>query len=162
MQNCYPSRSQAGYLFRKKAQTKAGMRIAGVNIPDSKRVQIGLTQFYGIGRTQALALAKLAKLNLDTRIKDLNRNQLSALVKALENFKTEGSLRREIRESITRLQAIKCYRGLRHTLGLPVHGQRTKSNARTRKGKRKTVGSLTKEAWSKTEAGLPPATKKED
>ena len=140
------------------------MRISGVSIPDNERVEVGLTRFYGIGPTKALSLAKLAKLNLDTRMKDLDRDQLSTLVKALEDFNTEGNLRREIREAIARLQAIKCYRGLRHTLGLPVRGQRTKSNARTRKGKRRTVGSLTKEAWGKAEAAAKPATtpKKED
>jgi len=125
------------------------MRIVGVNIPDQERVEIGLTRFYGIGRTRAITLAKKAKLNLNTRMKALSRDDLSRLVKALEDFKTEGELKREIREDIKRLQAIKSYRGLRHTVGLPVRGQRTKSNARTRKGKRKTVGSLTKEAWSK-------------
>ena len=138
------------------------MRIAGVNIPDNERVEIGLTRFYGIGRSQALVLAKKAKLDLDTRIKDLTRDHLSSLVKALEDFKTEGDLKREIRESISRLRAIKCYRGLRHAVGLPVRGQRTKSNARTRKGKRKTVGSLTKEAWGKIESGSPKTAPKED
>ncbi len=125
------------------------MRIVGVNIPDNERVEIGLTRFYGIGRTRSIVLAKKANLNLNTRMKALSRDDLSRLVKALEDFKTEGELKREIREAINRLKAIKSYRGLRHTVGLPVRGQRTKSNARTRKGKRKTVGSLTKEAWSK-------------
>jgi len=125
------------------------MRIVGVNIPDQERVEIGLTRFYGIGRTRSIALAKKANLNLNTRMKELSRDDLSRLVKALEDFKTEGELKREIREAIKRLKAIKSYRGLRHIVGLPVRGQRTKSNARTRKGKRKTVGSLTKEAWSK-------------
>lgn len=125
------------------------MRIVGVNIPDNERVEIGLTRFYGIGRTRSLALAKKANLNLNTRMKALSRDDLSRLVKALEDFKTEGELKREIREAIKRLKAIKSYRGLRHMVGLPVRGQRTKTNARTRKGKRKTVGSLTKEAWSK-------------
>ncbi len=128
------------------------MRIAGVNIPDHERVEIGLTRFFGIGRTKSLSLAKKASLNLDTRIKDLTRTDLANLVKALEDFQTEGDLRRQIRESIQRLKAIKSYRGFRHTIGLPVRGQRTKCNARTRKGKRKTVGSLTKEAWSKIES----------
>ena len=125
------------------------MRIVGVNIPDNERVAIGLTRFYGIGRTRAMVLAKKANLDLNTRMKALSRDDLARLVKALEDFKTEGELKREIREAIKRLKAIKSYRGLRHMVGLPVRGQRTKSNARTRKGKRKTVGSLTKEAWSK-------------
>ena len=134
------------------------MRIAGVNIPDHERVEIGLTRFFGIGRTRSVILAQKAKLDLNTRIKALSREDLSRLVKALEDFKTEGELKREIREAIKRLKAIKSYRGLRHIVGLPVRGQRTKSNARTRKGKRKTVGSLTKEAWGKLASPSSPST----
>jgi len=138
------------------------MRINGVNIPDHERAEIGLTRFFGIGRYQAIKLAQKAGIKLDTRIKDLTRIEISNLSQALESFKTEGDLKREIRESISRLIAIKSYRGLRHTSGLPVRGQRTKSNARTRKGKRKTVGSLTKEAWSKTESAVASEAKKEE
>jgi len=138
------------------------MRIGGVDIPDNERVEVGLTRFYGIGPATAILLAKKAKLNLNTRIKDLSRDDLSVLVKALESFKTEGDLRREIREAISRLKAIKCYRGLRHMVGLPVHGQRTKSNARTRKGKRRTVGSLTKEAWGKIEGASPKSSEEKE
>jgi len=138
------------------------MRIVGVNIPDNERVAIGLTRFYGIGRTRAIALAQKANLDLNTRMKTLSRDDLSRLVKALEDFKTEGELKREIREAIKRLKAIKSYRGLRHMIGLPVRGQRTKSNARTRKGKRKTVGSLTKEAWSKLASPSSPPAKEEN
>jgi len=98
------------------------MRIVGVNIPDNERVEIGLTRFYGIGRTRSIVLAKKANLNLNTRMKALSRDDLSRLVKALEDFKTEGELKREIREAINRLKAIKSYRGLRHTVGLPVRG----------------------------------------
>lgn len=127
------------------------MRINGVEIPDNERAEVGLTRFYGIGPINVVALAKMAKIKLDTRIKDLSRDDVSALMKALETFKVEGDLKRDIRENIDRLKAIKCYRGIRHIVSLPVHGQRTKSNARTRKGKKKTVGSLTKEAWAKME-----------
>ncbi len=127
------------------------MRIAGVDIPDNERAQVGLTRFYGIGPHQVILLAKKAKIDLDTRIKDLDRDTLSRLMKALEEFKIEGDLRRDIRENIARLKAIKSYRGLRHLVGLPVRGQNTRSNARTRKGKKKTVGSFTKEALSKIE-----------
>lgn len=127
------------------------MRIAGVNLPDKERAEIGLTRIYGIGPSRAKTLAKKAKINLDTRIKDLKPQDVSNLAKALEDFIIEGELKKEIRESIARLKAIKSYRGLRHTLGLPVRGQRTRTNARTRKGKRKTVGSMTKEAWAKTD-----------
>ncbi len=127
------------------------MRISGVEIPDNMRSEVGLTRFYGIGPVTVIKLAKMAKINLDTRIKDLSRDDISNLMKALENFTVEGDLKKEIRENIDRLKAIKCYRGIRHIVGLPVRGQRTKSNSRTRKGKKKTVGSLTKEAWAKIE-----------
>lgn len=127
------------------------MRIAGVEIPDHERLQIGLTRFYGIGRTNVNALIAKSKLNPDARVKDLNRDDIAVLMKGLEQFKIEGDLKKEIRENIDRLKAIKSYRGIRHMVGLPTRGQRTKSNARTRKGKKKTVGSLTKEAWAKIE-----------
>jgi small subunit ribosomal protein S13 len=127
------------------------MRIAGVDIPDNERAEIGLTRFYGIGRANVVELAKKAKIDLNTRIKDLSRDDIGLLMKALETFKTEGDLKKEIRENIDRLKAIRCYRGIRHIVNLPVRGQRTKTNSRTRKGKKKTVGSLTKEAWAKIE-----------
>jgi len=128
------------------------MRISGVEIPDNERAEIGLTRFFGIGRTNVAKLLELSKISKDTRIKSLSRDDVSNLMKALESFKVEGDLKKEIRENIDRLKAIKCYRGIRHIVSLPAHGQRTKTNARTRKGKRKTVGSLTKEAWAKIEA----------
>ena len=127
------------------------MRIVGVEIPDNERAEIGLTRFFGIGRTNVIELAKKAKIDLNTRIKDLSRDDVSNLMKALETFKVEGDLKKEIRENIDRLKAIKAYRGIRHIVSLPCRGQRTKTNARTRKGKKKTVGSLTKEAWAKIE-----------
>jgi small subunit ribosomal protein S13 len=127
------------------------MRIVGVEIPDNERAEIGLTRFFGIGRTNVKQLAKKANIDLNTRIKDLSRDDVSNLMKALETFKVEGDLKKEIRENIDRLKAIKSYRGVRHIVSLPVRGQRTKTNSRTRKGKKKTVGSLTKEAWAKIE-----------
>lgn len=127
------------------------MRILGVEIPDNERAEIGLTRFFGIGRTNVKKLAATAKIDLNTRIKDLSRDDVSVLMKVLESFKIEGDLKKEIRENIDRLKAIKSYRGIRHIVSLPVRGQRTKTNARTRKGKKKTVGSLTKEAWAKIE-----------
>jgi len=153
LQNSHPPRSQAGYLFDQTSYSKTGlnMRISGVDIPDNERAQIGLTRFFGIGPSNVIKLAKAAKINLDTRIKDLSRDDINNLMKAMESFRTEGDLKKEIRENIERLRAIKSYRGIRHIVGLPARGQRTKSNARTRKGKRKTVGSLTKEAWAKIE-----------
>ena len=127
------------------------MRISGIDLPDNERAQVGLTRFYGIGPKNVIELAKKANISLDTRIKDFSRDDIGSLVKALEEFTVEGDLKKEIRENIDRLKAIKCYRGIRHIVGLPARGQRTKTNARTRKGKKKTVGSLTKEAWSKIE-----------
>ena len=131
------------------------MRISGVEIPDNERAEIGLTRFFGIGRTNVVKLAKIANIPLDSRIKDLSRDDVSRLMKALEEFMVEGDLRREIRENIDRLKAIKTYRGIRHIVGLPARGQRTKSNSRTRKGKRRTVGSMTKEAWAKVDTTQP-------
>ncbi len=128
------------------------MRIAGVEIPDHDRAIHGLQKFYGIGDTNVELLLKKAKIDANKRIKDFSRDEISAIMKALEEFQVEGDLRKEIRENIDRLRAIHSYRGLRHIHSLPVRGQRTKSNARTRKGKKKTVGSLTKEAWAKLEA----------
>jgi len=127
------------------------MRISGIEIPDNERAEVALTRFYGIGPKNVVALAKKAGINLNTRINTLSREDIGSLMKALENFQTEGDLKREVRENIDRLKAIKCYRGVRHIVSLPARGQRTKSNSRTRKGKRKTVGSLTKEAWAKIE-----------
>jgi len=127
------------------------MRIAGIEIPDNERAEVGLTRFYGIGPVNVVALAKKAKIGLDTRVKDFTRDDIGNLMKAIEEFKIEGDLKKEIRENIDRLKAIRCYRGIRHIVSLPCRGQRTKSNARTRKGKKKTVGSLTKEAWAKIE-----------
>lgn len=127
------------------------MRISGIEIPDNERAQVALTRFYGIGPKNVLKLAKKAGIDLNTRIKALTRDNIGNLMKALEDFQIEGDLKREIRENIERLKAIKCYRGVRHIVSLPVRGQRTKSNSRTRKGRKKTVGSLTKEAWAKIE-----------
>lgn len=127
------------------------MRISGVEIPDNERAQVALTRFYGIGPKNVVLLAKKAGIDLNARIKSLSRDDINSLMKALEDFQIEGDLKREIRENIERLKAIKCYRGIRHIVSLPVRGQRTRSNARTRKGKKKTVGSLTKEAWAKIE-----------
>ncbi len=128
------------------------MRISGNDIPDNERAEVGLTRFYGIGPTNVVKLLKDASISPDTRIKDLSRDDINNLMKALEGFKVEGDLKKEIRENIERLKAIKSYRGIRHIVGLPARGQRTRSNSRTRKGRKKTVGSLTKEAWAKIEA----------
>lgn len=128
------------------------MRIIGIEIPDNERIEIGLTRIFGIGKTNVKTLISMVKLSPDIRVKDLSRDDVANIMKALEEFKIEGDLKKEIRENIDRLKAIKSYRGIRHIVNLPVRGQRTKTNSRTVKGKKKTVGSLTKEAWAKIEA----------
>ncbi len=128
------------------------MRIIGIEIPDNERIEVGLTRIFGIGKTNVKSLITMIKLDPNIRVKDLSRDDVANIMKALEEFKIEGDLKKEIRENIDRLKAIKSYRGIRHIVNLPAHGQRTKTNARTVKGKKKTVGSLTKEAWAKIEA----------
>ena len=117
-------------------------RIIGVEIPGHKRIDIALRYIYGIGPTNAVEILTHAKIDPSTRAKDLTEQQLSQIVHAIQDGKyiIEGDLRREIGMNLKRLQAIKCYRGIRHMRGLPVRGQRTSTNARTRKGPRKTVG----------------------
>ncbi len=117
-------------------------RIIGVEIPGEKRIDIALRYVYGIGPTNAVAILNKAGIDPSTRAKDLNEQQLSQIVHAIQDGKyvIEGDLRREHGLNLKRLQAIKCYRGVRHLRGLPVRGQRTSTNARTRKGPRRTVG----------------------
>ena len=114
-------------------------RIAGVDLPREKRVEIGLTYIYGIGLASSQKILEKAKVSPDVRVKDLTDDQVQAIRNAMEGYKTEGDLRREVALNIKRLTEIGCYRGLRHRKGLPVRGQRTKTNARTRKGPRKLV-----------------------
>lgn len=122
-------------------------RIAGVDLPREKRVEIGLTYIYGIGRVTSQKLLKEANVSPDTRVKDLKEDEVVRLREAIERgLRVEGDLRREVSMSIKRLMDIGCYRGLRHRRGLPVRGQRTRTNARTRKGRKKqTVGAKRKE-----------------
>lgn len=122
-------------------------RIAGVDLPREKRVEIGLTYIYGIGRATSQRLLKEANVSPDTRVKDLKEDEVVRLREAIERgLRVEGDLRREVSMSIKRLMDIGCYRGLRHRRGLPVRGQRTRTNARTRKGRKKqTVGAKRKE-----------------
>ncbi len=116
-------------------------RIAGVDLPREKRVEIGLTYIYGIGRTTAQQILAKAGVNPDTRVKDLTEDEVNKLREVIDKeTKVEGDLRREVSLNIKRLMEIACYRGVRHRRGLPVRGQRTKTNARTRKGPSKTVG----------------------
>lgn len=117
-------------------------RIIGVEIPGGKRIDIALRYIYGIGPTNAKIILENAKIDPSIRAKDLDESQLSQIVHAIQDGKyvIEGDLRRELGMNLKRLQGIKCYRGTRHLRGLPVRGQRTKTNSRTRKGPRKTVG----------------------
>ncbi|USR79069.1 30S ribosomal protein S13 [Arcanobacterium pinnipediorum] len=115
-------------------------RLSGVDLPREKRVEIALTYIFGIGHTRALESLAATGVNPDTRVKDLTEDDLVKLKKHIdENYKVEGDLRREIQADIRRKIEIGCYQGLRHRRGLPVHGQRTKTNARTRKGPKRTV-----------------------
>ena len=120
-------------------------RIAGVDLPREKRVEIGLTYIYGIGRSSASKIVEQAGLNPDTRVRDLTDEEVKKLSTVIEEtMMVEGDLRREIALNIKRLQEIGCYRGIRHRKGLPVRGQKTKTNARTRKGPKRTVANKKK------------------
>ncbi|OHA59450.1 MAG: 30S ribosomal protein S13 [Candidatus Vogelbacteria bacterium RIFOXYD1_FULL_46_19] len=117
------------------------LRIAGINIPEDKRLEIGLTAIFGVGRPQAHQILTESKVDFGKKPKDLSATEENAIRKAVEERKIEGDLKREISQNIKRLKDIKSYSGSRHSLGLPVRGQRTKTNARTRKGPKKTMGS---------------------
>ena len=120
-------------------------RIAGIDLPREKRIEIGLTYIYGIGRTSANKILELAEIDPDTRVKDLTEEEAAKLREVIErDYNVEGDLRREIGLNIKRLVEIGCYRGVRHRRGLPVRGQRTKTNARTRKGPKKTIANKKK------------------
>ena len=121
-------------------------RIAGVDLPREKRIEIGLTYVYGIGRVSATKILAEAGVNPDTRVRDITDDEVKKITEAIEalGIMTEGDLRREIALNIKRLQEIGCYRGIRHRKGLPVRGQKTKTNARTRKGPKRTVANKKK------------------
>ncbi len=126
-------------------------RIAGTNVPNEKRAEIGLTYIFGIGLTRSQKIISDLKINPNTRIKDLSEGELVKLREYIDkNFQVEADLSRQISLNIKRLKEIKSYRGARHTASLPVRGQRTKTNARTKRGKRVTVGSGRKKASAKT------------
>ena len=134
------------------------VRVLGLNLPDDKRVEYALTIIYGIGWGNVGKVLTAAKVSPDKRMKDLTEDELKRILLYIdENFVVEGELRQEIAKNIKRLREIGAYRGSRHARSLPVHGQRTKSNARTKRGKRKTVGALKKEDVAKMQA---TATKK--
>ena len=120
-------------------------RLAGVDLPREKRVEIGLTYIYGIGLASSQKILEKANVNPDIRVKDLTDDQVQAIRNAMEGYTVEGDLRREVALNIKRLTEIGCYRGIRHRKGLPVRGQRTKTNARTRKGPRKLVSKSKKD-----------------
>ena len=120
-------------------------RIAGVDLPREKRVEIGLTYIYGIGRVSSNRILEAANVNPDTRVRDLTDEEVKRISAVIDETQTvEGDLRREIALNIKRLQEIGCYRGIRHRNGLPVRGQKTKTNARTRKGPKRTVANKKK------------------
>ena len=120
-------------------------RIAGVDLPKNKRGEIGLTYIYGIGRNRSREILEKAGVDFNTKVQDWNDDQLGNIRKVIsEEYKVEGELRSEVSMSIKRLMDIGCYRGIRHRVGLPLRGQRTKNNSRTRKGKRKTVANKKK------------------
>jgi len=120
-------------------------RIAGIDLPREKRVEIGLTYIYGIGRTASSKILAAAGVNPDTRVKDLTEDETNKIREVIDaNYTVEGDLRRQVALEIKRLMEIGCYRGIRHRKGLPVRGQRTKTNARTRKGPAKTIANKKK------------------
>ncbi len=114
-------------------------RIAGVDLPRDKRIEIGLTYIFGIGRSSSNKILAAAGVNPDTRVRDLTEEEVNNLRKIIDTYQVEGDLRREVSLNLKRLREIRCYRGIRHVKGLPVRGQQTKTNARTRKGPRKII-----------------------
>ena len=121
------------------------MRVVGVNLPDNKRVDIALTYIYGVGRTNVYKILEKAEIKPETRLNTLNEDDLARIQKALEPYKIEGDLRADVANNVKRLREISSYRGSRHSRNLPARGQRTRSNARTKRGKRVTIGAIKKE-----------------
>lgn len=119
-------------------------RIKGVDIPNDKRIEVSLTYIYGIGKNLSKTILKNANVDLNKKAKDLTEDELTRIRKEIENYQVEGDLRREVNMNIKNLMEINCYRGVRHKKGLPVRGQRTSRNARTRKGKGKTIANKKK------------------
>lgn len=123
--------------------------ISGIDLPAEKRIDIALTKIYGIGRKNVVGILEKAKVTASQKVKDLSEEAVRAIQKTIEGLKLEGDLRAEINDNIQRLKRIGSYKGLRHIRNLPVHGQRTRSNARTKRGRRTTIGALKKEAFEK-------------
>ncbi|MAG59565.1 30S ribosomal protein S13 [Candidatus Woesebacteria bacterium] len=124
-------------------------RIAGIDLPENKKIDFSLTKLYGIGWNSASDILEKAKISPDKRTKDLTEEEIATLTKVVDSYAIEGDLRRSIRQNVQRLQDIGSYRGVRHNRGLPARGQRTRTNARSRRGKRQTVGAFKKEALAK-------------
>lgn len=127
------------------------MRIAGVNIPDDKRIDVSLAYIYGVGRNNAKEVLKKAEVEASKRTKVLTEDEVKRITQVLDKFKIEGDLRTDIASNIRRLKDTGSYRGIRHSRNLPARGQRTRSNARTKRGKRVTIGAIKKEVMAKTE-----------
>ncbi len=125
------------------------MRIAGVNLPDEKRIDIALSYLYGVGRNNASEILKKAGVDAERRTKTLSEEEQRKIQKVLESYKIEGDLKADVSSNIKRLKETGAYRGMRHTRNLPVRGQRTRSNARTKRGKRVTIGAIKKETAAK-------------
>jgi small subunit ribosomal protein S13 len=154
-------------LQQSPAQAEAGInkcmpRIAGVDVPEKKRVDIALTYIYGLGRSNINAVLEKARVEAAKRVTALTAEEILRLQKAVETVKVEGDLRKQVAQNITRLKEIGSYRGVRHTRGLPARGQRTRTNARTKRGKRVTIGALKKEALAKVEAVKKEKERKEE
>lgn len=126
-------------------------RIAGVDIPEEKRIEVALTYIYGIGRSNVKDILKESQVDADKRANELMADEKARLQRAIDKINTEGNLRKQVRENIQRLKRIGSYRGMRHSANLPVRGQRTRTNARTKRGKRRTVGTLKKQMRTKVE-----------
>lgn len=166
MSHYQAKKGAARCVQQSKTQTATRMRIAGFTIPDEKRTDIALTYLYGVGRSNVGAILQKANVDGAKRVKTLSEEEQKRLQKALEGYKIEGDLRVEVAESIKRLKEIGAYRGTRHSRNLPVRGQRTRSNARTKRGKRVTIGAIKKETAqkmgliAKEEKGAAPKDKK--
>jgi small subunit ribosomal protein S13 len=126
-------------------------RIAGITLPENKKIDIGLTTIYGVGRRNVDEILKKAAVDPDKRVTSLTADEITRLTKAVASFPVEGGLKKQIAENIKRLKVINTYRGARHNQGLPARGQRTRSNARTKRGKRKTIGAMRKKDLAKQE-----------
>ena len=125
-------------------------RIVGVDLPEQKPIWIALTSLYGVGRKNVVEILRKAQVEKAKKTRELSNEEVARIAKVLEDYKIEGELRREVTEDIKRLKEIGSYRGIRHARNLPVRGQRTKTNARTKRGKRVTIGALKKEALGRT------------